>query len=625
VLPINEIAQAIDTTRDNFASLFLQVQVGFAADDRMSFDAVARSADDRQAFAEALSYANLKDWLKELVDAIIAAGFDDGHLAADASRDSGDLQLHAMVNKFAGFLQPHVVLKGLDAGMRRTGKILIDEQPEGTGLLIANDLLLTAWHVVKKLFDAAPGGGYEPRPGAGARLQVVFDDFLQRLNPGQGMQVRRRRTVKAHADWCIAHSECHADELESRLPADLAVLEGLWDYAVIRLGEPIGFERGWVTPNPKALVPRAKEKVMLLQYPDGQSMRLDFDEVAEAQAAQQTAIPKLRFLHYVNALPGSSGGPCFDRSFEFFGIHQGAWHTDQPRPTNRGVPLAGVREHLLLKYGGLPPRDNSTSLIWRLGPHEDREKDHAPVIGCDEFQEQVLHSALLGSPKLFAFVGEKGAGKSFRVDVLTAMLHDADHLKIRLTANAISAMDAETLVKTICKTAGAAPPLIEPPGDINSTESAWVKVEVVPKLVAALGAARGSRLVWLSLSGLDEFDLKGQNASDMLWELYHQSLTVDWLRVVLDGITAPIPNALANVLYRERVREITRDDIELFIKRFAAQVKLELDESGVRLQALGLYQSYEQDLLEDRQNAARKLGRAANRTAANILIIASGR
>lgn len=623
MLPIDDIAKAIKATRDDFANLFLQAQVGMTADERVKFDAVAFSTDDRQAFAEALNHAQLKGWLPDLVNAIMAAGLDDGHLIEDATQNPGNDQLHAMVNKFAGFLLPHLVLKGLEAGMRRTGKILIDEEAQGTGVLIANDLLLTAWHVVKGLFDATPGGGYEPQPGAGARLQVVFDDFLQRLKRGDAMSVRHARRVKAHVQWCVAYSECHAEELESRLPTNLALLEGLWDYAIIRLAEPIGFERGWVTPNPKALVPRAHDKVMLLQHPDGQSMRLDFDEVADANAAQQMAIPKLRFLHYVNALPGSSGGPCFDRSFEFFGFHQGEWSVGVTRPTNRGVPLAGVREHLALKYGGLPPRDNSTSLIWRLGPNEDETKDHAPVIGCDEFQEQVLQSVLLGNPKFFVLVGDKGAGKSFRVDALAAMLHDADHLKIRLTADSIADMDAATLVRMICSKAGAAPPLIEPPSAVHSTASVWLKEEVVPKLVAALNGVRGARLVWLSIIDLDEFDLKGQNASDMLWQLYAQVLTADWLRVVLDGLNAPIPNAFRDAQYRERVREITREDIEIFLKRFAAQVELDLGTGG-RVEALGLYQTYEQKLIADRPNAARELAQAAHRTAENILIIANG-
>lgn len=623
VLPINKIAEAINATRDDFATLFLQVQVGRAAADRVSFDAVAFSADNKEAFVEALGYAQLQSWLPELVDAIIAAGLDDGHLAEEVSRNSGDVHLQAMVNNFTGFLMPHVVLKGLDAGMRRTGKILIDESPQGTGVLIANDLLLTAWHVVKGLFDAAPGGGYEPRPGAGARLKIVFDDFLQSLKPGQAMSVRRARSVKAHTQWCIAHSECHADELDSRLPADLAVLEGFWDYAVIRLAEPVGFERGWVTPNPNALVPRARERVMLLQYPDGQSMRLDFNEVADADAAQRSAIPKLRFLHYVNALPGSSGGPCFDKSFEFFGFHQGEWRTGVPRPTNRGVPLRGVREHLMLKYGGLPPRDNSTSLIWRLGPHEDETKDHAPVIGCDEFQEQVLQSVLLGKPKFFVLVGDKGAGKSFRVDVLSAMLYDADHLKIRLTAGAIADMDAETLVRLICSKAGAAPPHIEPPSAVHSTASVWLKEEVVPKLVAALNGVRGSRLVWFSIADLDQADLKGQGASEMLWQFYAQALTVDWLRIVLDGLNAPVPNAFRDVQYRERVREITREDIEIFLKRFAAQVELDLG-MGVQIQAFDLHEPYQKKLIADRPNAARELARDAQRTATIILTLANG-
>jgi hypothetical protein len=616
VLADDETAKAIRATRADFSNLFLQAQVGLPVRDRVGFEAVARSADDRQAFAEALAHARLKGWLNTLIDAIIAAGLDDGHLAEDFSRSTGNAELQAMVNTFRGFLQPHVVLKGLDNAMRWTGKILIDGQPQGTGILIANDLLLTAWHVVRQLFNPAQGGGYEPEAAAGLRIGVLFDDFLQVVGRGQGLQGRGQRHVKTHAEWCLAHSECHADEMSNHLPTNLVLLEGFWDYAIIRLAEPIGFERGWATLDARAAVPVASGKIVLLQYPSGQTMRLDFDDVAAAAASQQLAIPRFRFLHYVNALPGSSGGPCFDKSFTFFGFHQGQWEGGGTRATNRGVPIVRVLEHIETKYGGLRPQNTSTSLIWKLGP----EQGSAPVIGCDEFQQEVLQSAVLGKPRLFTLTGEKGSGKTFQVRVLSAMLSDADHIKIHLDAAAISKMDAVELAKVICTGAGGNAPSLESASEVHSTTAVWLKDEVVRKVIEELNRVRGGRLVWVCITELDAFDIEGDNSSQLLLLLYEEVLRLEWLRVVLDGMKGDIPASLRELQYRHRVREITRGEIETYFNRLATQMSFDL---GVwtQLESLRLYQKYDTDLINDRQNATRNLSSEVLQTARNLLQI----
>jgi hypothetical protein len=620
VLTINEIAAAITATRDAFSSLFLQAQVGIRVEDRVGFEAVTHSANDKEAFAEALAHAQLHGWLDTLIDVIIAAGLEDGHLADDIRQSGGDAALQAMVNSFTNFMQPYLVSKGIDSGMRWTAKIVIDNAPQGTGILIANNRVLTAWHVVKSLFQQGPGNSYEPIPGSGNKLEVVFDDFLQKMGRGQGLQGRGTRRVKAHANWCVAYSDCHQEELDSRLPADLAALEGHWDYAIIRLAEPIGFERGWATLNSKATVPRGEERVVLIQHPKGLTMRMDLADIAVADAPQQTAIPRLRFLHYGNSLDGSSGGPCFDKSFAFFGFHQGQW-SGAARVTNRGVPIVRVLEHIESKFGGLQQDEPQESLIWKLGVDEL----NAPVIGCDEFQQLVLQSAVLGKPRLFTIVGDPGSGKTFHTKVLSAMLPDAGHLKIKLKAEAISKMDAAALARVICAEAGVDALTLTPASEILSTKSVWLKDEVVPRVIEALDSARRGRLVWVSITDLDVFDIKGEDAPQMLMLLYEQVLNTDWLRVVLDGMKGDIPISLRDMHYRHRIREITREQIEVYLRRLTTYLDFDLG-AGIRTDALRMFRKYEDDLLDrdKREKAAENLATEVMRTAQDYMTVASG-
>ena len=122
------------------------------------------------------------------------------------------------VNAAAGFTDPGVFRLNLATAEVRTARIEIAGRAEGTGFLVADDLLLTAWHVVS--------GGV---PGAVAR----FDHSV--LNSTGGRSV----PFAAGGDnaWLVAHSE-HApvaDELSEPGPP-----VGPWDFALIRLTEPVG-------------------------------------------------------------------------------------------------------------------------------------------------------------------------------------------------------------------------------------------------------------------------------------------------------------------------------------------------------------------------------------------------
>jgi ABC-type dipeptide/oligopeptide/nickel transport system ATPase component len=624
MLTIEEMAQAITATRRDFSNLFLRAQVGLPLEERRTFEAlegVARSADDKQAFAAALRHARLRNWLDALIDAILADGLEDGHLADDVRRSANNTelnaQLQAILSAHPNLLQPYIFSKGVDNGMRWTGKILIDGSPQGTGLLIANNRVLTAWHVVKNLFFMNAEDRYEPDPAGGARLEVIFDDFLQMVGRGQGLRGRGMQRVNAHTQWCVAYSNCHEAELESKLPADLSVLEGHWDYAIIRLARPIGFNRGWANLDLKAAVPMPKEKVVLMQHPEGQTMRMVIADIADAETQQRTAIPRLRFLHYGDTTHGSSGGPCFDKSLVLFGFHQGEW-TGVARPTNRGVPIARVIEHMDGEYNALKQIEPDESLIWKLGP----ERAHAPVIGCDDFQQTILQSSLLDKPKIFEILGETGSGKTFHIEIVSAMLPDAGHLKINLKAEAISKMDALALANVICSEAGAVAPVFAPPSEIHSTTAVWLKDEVVRKLIEAIDRVRNGRFVWLSISDLNSFEIEGENASQMLFLLYEQILTVGWLRILLDGMRGDIPASLRELLHRHIVRDLTQQEIESYFQRLATYLNLNMG-AGIMVDASRLFRRYDNDRLRDRATAVLRLSEAVMETAESYMAVAN--
>jgi hypothetical protein len=624
VLVMEEIARALRASRAEFDTMFLQAQaeVGDPFTERKHFEAVVDpSLSDVAAFEAALRFAQAKGWLETLVNIIIDAGLEDGSLTRILTEDrasQGDAALQAMTNLARGFEQPDIVYRGIGDGIRWTGKIIVDGVARGTGVLIGPNLVLTAWHVVKDLFSPDAAGEPHPIPASSTRLQVEFDDFLAMI--GRTLRPVTPLRVDAHQNWCISFSPCHNDELAGRLPANLAQLSGLWDYAVIRLTKAPGLMRRWASLDARSVVPRKDDSIILFQHAGGQPLKFDQHFIGDLDPPAPSAVPTFRFLHYANATGGSSGGPCFDKTFMLFGLHQGQWMngSTNDRIINRGIPAVRIIEHIKAKIQELPGLEPSENPIWSLG----EAKKYAPVIGTDDFQKVIWRSTIAGAPKLIVITGPKGSGKTFRVELLSAMLADGGHLKISLNADSVSKLGAEKLAELICTKAGAVPPVIVPLTEVNSTPSVWLKDELLAKAMSALDAARNRRLVWVSLTNLNNFDIANDDASQFLFLLYEQTLAVDWLRVVLDGMRGDIPARLNSQREIHRVSEITRADIETYLGRFKAELNLPIDQVTISALPKMLLQSYQDNLNWDPASAMSRLDEDVRRLA-NAYLTAS--
>ncbi len=598
---IQTIVQALSATREEFGNMFLQAQARHGVMPRKHFEAIATSeADNDTAFTLALQHASNQGWLETLVNIIIDEGLEDGSLTqslAEAQANAGDATLQATTNLARGYGQPDVFYKGYGNGIRWTGKILIDGSGKGTGILIGPHLMLTAWHVVKDLFNPSANGQWEPDPQAATRLQVEFDDFLSVI--GRTLQPTQPLRVSAHDNWCVSFSACHPDELNERMPSDLGQLKNFWDYAIIRLAKAPGLLRRWASPDAQSVVPRPDDSVVIFQHPDAQPMKVDQDKIAALEPPVPSAVPKYRFLHYVNSLGGSSGAPCFDKSFTLFGIHQGKWKKSaaegqgEGRVVNRGIPIARVLEHIKEVIKELPALEPSENPIWSLG----ETKQYAPVIGTDSFQSVIWRSAVAGMPKVIVIRGGRGSGKTFLVGLLSSMLPDGGHLKVTLKSESISKMNAEQLAQKICETAGAPALSLSRPEDLDSTEAVWLKSEVAVKVIDALNAVRRGRLVWLLITDLNSFEIEDASASQLLFLLYEQTLSKNWLRVVLDGMRVKLPISLEGVEAHtdtHRIAQIVPGDIKDYFERLMVQLNIPIIPqyiNGLINQVLPVYQS----------------------------------
>lgn len=618
---IPKIVEALKSTRTEFDTMFLQAQIkaGVTAVNRKHFEAVIDpSLADQDAFGVALQFALAQHWLEVLVDIIIDEGLEDGSLTrdlAESKANEGSAELQAMTNLASGFDQPDIIYRGIGDGMRWTGKIMVDGNPSGTGILISPNLVLTAWHVVQGMFTPEPQGSWKPRPNEAARLQVEFDDFLALM--GRTLRPMTPLRVNAHQDWCIAFSPCHAAELADGLPANLEELKGYWDYAIVRLEKAAGLMRRWAPLDARSVVPRPDEGIVLFQHPAGLPLKVNQNFIAAINPPAPSTVPKLRFLHYANAVHGSSGGPCFDKNFMLFGFHQGQWKTapNNGRVTNRGVPVVRILEHIKQEINELPTLDAAENPVWSLGV----TRQYAPVMGTDDFQQIVWRSAVAGTPKIIVITGFKGSGKTFRVEILSSMLSDGGHLKLTLNSDSISKLSAPKLAELICLKAGVAAPPITPLSEVNSTSSVWLKDEVIVKVMSALEAARHGRLVWLSITNLNTFEIENEDASQLLLLLYEQTLAVDWLRVVLDGMGGDVQASLSEQKESYRVSEIVRGDIESYFKRFIAELNLPVNQMTVSALTTLAFDNYQANLNQNPATAMKSLYEEVRKTARAFL------
>ncbi|MDQ0473443.1 trypsin-like peptidase domain-containing protein [Labrys wisconsinensis] len=212
----------------------------------------------------------------------------------------------------------------LDLLVRIQGRVCrVEGKMYGTAFLVADDLVLTNYHVV----EAEAKGVAAP-----ADLAFRFDYSTRDGADQPG------RVVKAAAQWLVASAPYAQADLTAGAgaagPGDL-------DFALVRLAEPVGRDakgtglRGSIPLSVEA--PRASEGdvVFIVQHPQGAPLSL-------ASGVVEAPVPSgLRLRYDANTEPGSSGSPVFDASLGLLALH----HAGDPNwtPTyNQGIPIGLV-------------------------------------------------------------------------------------------------------------------------------------------------------------------------------------------------------------------------------------------------------------------------------------------
>ena len=194
----------------------------------------AGSANYRYAVFQVLVDAKAKNWLGDLVKA--ARHENPGNSKLKALDPLADLtsapapgggKLEDIVRDDGGFMDVIPWVERLDKLRTQICRIECPvNQAVGTGWLVANDLLLTNWHVVRRLL----AGEKQPTD-----MICRFDYATSGAGTNSGV------TCGLAAKWCEAYSE--ASNVETGKGPEEATTAQL-DYALLRLAQPMGTTTG---------------------------------------------------------------------------------------------------------------------------------------------------------------------------------------------------------------------------------------------------------------------------------------------------------------------------------------------------------------------------------------------
>jgi hypothetical protein len=303
----------------------------------------AGSANYRYAVFQVLVDAKAKNWLAELLKAARRENPGNGKLKAlDPLADltsapaPGGGKLEDIVRDDGGFQDVIPWVERLDKLRTQICRIECPvNQAVGTGWLVANDLLLTNWHVVRQVL----AGKRQP-----ADVVCRFDYATSGAGTNAGV------TCGLAAKWCEAFSE--ASSVEIGTGQDGPTTEQL-DYALLRLAKPMGATnganaaggaRGFITTKRGTASPADNSVVFVLQHPLGDPLKMAIG-IARGTNANTT-----RVLHDANTESGSSGSPCLNAKLELVALHHAGdllYDGVIGTPTqNQAVPLEPILARL---------------------------------------------------------------------------------------------------------------------------------------------------------------------------------------------------------------------------------------------------------------------------------------
>ena len=212
----------------------------------------------------------------------------------------------------------------------------------------------------------------------------------------------------------------------------LPLAEQSLDYALIRLARPVGQEpigdgggriRGWIEMPENIAALTGGWRIVIPQHPQRQFLQLDIGRFT-SEIGKGT-----RIAYTTNAAHGSSGSPCFDAQFNLVGLHNAGLLNLK---VNQAIRIDRVRAHIGNVVGKF--EDIPTSLqLWSVSDDASKPK---PLLGRKALRSAIAELSEPQSARRVVVIEEETEddkkagknGKTFSVDILSALIRDSGHV-----------------------------------------------------------------------------------------------------------------------------------------------------------------------------------------------------
>jgi len=373
--------------------------------------------------------------------------------------------------------------------MQRIGatlcQIRLDETAIGTGFLVSDQHVLTAFHCIAPLVLNG-----QTVSESDARLTVTFDDVKM---PGTTRSACRTDVRVANA-WLSACSP--PDDQEGRVKSPLSqVNPDCLDFALIKLAEPVGrlapkFQtspRKWLDLTDLASQPEVQTQVLVAHHPGGADLRLSVGLFQDHCQLER----RVRYL--APTVVGSSGAPCFSIQWKPYALHNAGY--DQV-PVNQGVPLCLIRD-AIETVGALGSAGPEVALIPPITPSGE------PIFGRRDLSKQVENIlACRSSTRAINIVADEGGGKKYTGRLLRSVVSEAGHLAFLLSMEKFAADTPEAFANRVVEEMRPGSPATDMPPTPDSRQRArWVSRRLSEWIRQGIAisdtSTGGSKAIWL--------------------------------------------------------------------------------------------------------------------------------
>lgn len=319
--------QQIEQFRNALVTAFhtpkrLEQMLHFALNEKLT-NLVANASLNDMVY-DLILYAEANGWLYRLLLGAREQNKNNKHLKefeqslSLSTRNISKSGLEAKIRVFDRFISLNEWLPKLHQIEKQVCKIELPQKGSGTGFLVSSNIVLTNYHVLKKLIEEQYSSN---------EVKVRFD--YKKIRPqSEGLD---GEIFALADDWLIGYSPLSVYDapFKNGAPSKTEL-----DYALIRLADHL--DRGAIQlPNTSTESfyqnYEAKKPLFIVQHPNGEPMKLavDVDSILGLNENET------RLYHKTLTEGGSSGSPCFNQNLDLIALH----HIGFEGSRNGGIPI----------------------------------------------------------------------------------------------------------------------------------------------------------------------------------------------------------------------------------------------------------------------------------------------